>query len=71
MRIARSPSGEDCYTETCHLEGTDWGSGVLVLDRASVLAKHAVALDGIVVQGRLERTADLELVPMETSPWRS
>jgi hypothetical protein len=65
-RIDRKKDGYPIYKAACELEGTDWASGVLVLQAKSPVKPFSVALDRVVISGQLARPAGVEGVP-----WRS
>jgi hypothetical protein len=66
VRIDRKKDGSHLYRAACELDGTDWASGVVVLQTKSPLKPFSVALDRVVISGHVGRPATVEGVP-----WRS
>jgi serine/threonine protein kinase len=65
VRISRRPSGRRVYDASCEVEGTDWGSGTIVLLTPSPVLPFSVSIDRARITGRLSGAA------LEEVPWRA
>jgi serine/threonine protein kinase len=66
LRISKQSASRPLYQAACDLDGTDWPSGVLVLQTPSPVGPFTVALERVLISGRLAAQPIVEEVP-----WRS
>ena len=66
LRISKQSASRPLYQAACELDGTDWASGVLVLQTPSPVKPFTVTLQRVLISGRLAAHPGVEEVP-----WRS
>jgi tRNA A-37 threonylcarbamoyl transferase component Bud32 len=67
LRLARKPGGRDLYEASCEIQGTDWASGVFLVETPSQeTVPFSASLKHLLIEGTLSHE-----VRVETIPWRS